>query len=164
MEAERVIEGFLEELKSLFEEIDGLGPDSDEMGELLTEAESTIKQIKIQIHQVTNQANKDAILVQVAEYDGRVRKMKKELLTGGTKSKTQATRPVDQAEQAQQSMEILQKARRELIETEAVGNNVLVNLAHQKETIIHARENLKETNQHLSYSKKLINSMSQWWR
>lgn len=159
-----IIDAEIAELKSLFEEIDTLGPESSEVEGLLTEAESTIKQIKIQSHSVANQTKKDAIIVQIAEYEAKAKAVKKSLLmAGGTKS-SQAAKPVDQAEQSQQSMDILQKARRELLETEAVGTNVLSNLAQQKETIAHANANLKESNQHLSYSKKLINNMSQWWR
>lgn len=155
----------LEELKSLFEEIDGHGPESSEVGPLLTEAENTIKQIKIQSHSVTDQTKKDSILTQVAAFEAKVRDLKKsQLLAGGSKSKASQKTTMDPEDQQQQSMETLRKAHRELQETEAVGNNVLKNLALQKETIANSNKNLKETNQHLSYSKKLINGMSQWWR
>lgn len=38
------------------------------------------------------------------------------------------------------------------------------NLREQKETIKRANANLKETNEELSTSNKLLNRMSKWWR
>jgi len=161
-----IVEVQLAELKSLFEEIDQQEPGSSEVEELLKDVNSTIQQVKIQLHGVTNQQKKDAFLVQVSEYEAKARNAKKSvLLAGGSKAKqgqTQVDR--DSAEQAREDLETLQKAHNQLLESEANGQNVLKNLAHQKETIANANKNLKETNQHLSYSKKLINGMSQWWR
>lgn len=160
------MEEYLSELESIFKEIDEskLAADSPQVDELLKEAATNIRQIGISIHTVTDKKTQDSINAKVAVYDERVRALRKSALVTGGRTTSQPQKPVSQEEKQQQSMEKMREAHRELQQTEAVGQNILKNLAGQSETIDHSLKNVKETNQHLSYSKKIINGMNQWWR
>jgi hypothetical protein len=108
-------------------------------------------------------ARKQEVLVRVKGYETKLGGSKKKALFAGH-GKSEHTQKVNANDRAQQSLEVLHKARQQLAETEDQGAKILVNLDTQKETIQHARGNLKETNQNLSYSKKLLTGMSKWWR
>jgi len=97
-------------------------------------------------------------------YQTRISSLEKELLTTSSSSLAGNRDPISATEKNQQSLEILKKAHAQLAETEEVGVNVLSNLAEQKDTIKHTQGNLRQVNNDLSHSNKLLNRMGKWWR
>lgn len=59
---------------------------------------------------------------------------------------------------------MLEEARRNLAATEECGDAVLNDLAKQRETIERASDNVRETNDGLKESNRIMNRMSRWWR
>jgi chromosome segregation ATPase len=154
-----MIDGYFEELEEI---LAAIASGSGDIEEQVDDAEEVIKQIKIEMHSIPG-ARKQEVLAKVKGYETKLSGSKKKALFAGH-SNSEQTKKIDAGDQAQQSLEILHKARAQLAETEDQGAKILVNLDQQKETIQHARGNLKTTNQSLSYSKKLLTGMSKWWR
>lgn len=55
--------------------------------------------------------------------------------------------------------ESLERSQRTAVETEEIGASIVVDLGTQRETLERARGNLHNTDEHLTQSQKLINSM-----
>ena len=54
----------------------------------------------------------------------------------------------------------LEESRRLVSETEAIGINVLDNLAEQRESLLHARDKVKETNEYTNDARKILKRMT----
>lgn len=55
--------------------------------------------------------------------------------------------------------ESLERSQRTAIETEEIGTSIIADLGTQRETLERARGNLQNTDEHLTHTQKLINSM-----
>jgi len=141
---------------------DGKSP--EELESALEEAEQLLAQMKLDLHSVTNKTKKDDYIIKMQSYQRLIAKHRKTVLTTSSSSMNGTRAPISATEKNQQSLEVLQKARAQLAETEETGINVLSNLAKQKETIQRTRGNLDTTNSQLSYSNKLVTKMGKWWR
>jgi hypothetical protein len=58
----------------------------------------------------------------------------------------------------------LEAARKQLQETEDLGDNILANLSIQREQLEKARANSKEIAEEQRVSMTLLARMSKWWR
>jgi len=67
-------------------------------------------------------------------------------------------------DKSSESLDILEKSRQTLHETEEVGRSTSSELAKQTETMQNTKKNIKEVNEHLNTSNKLLTRMSRWWR
>jgi superfamily II DNA helicase RecQ len=126
-----------------------------------------LDQLKAELPGITNKAKKDEVLKKMNEYKDLMGKIKRALLTGrmdGDGSSSSAGDSMTSDQKASDGLEKLRAARSELAETEAVGADTLDRLGKQKEQIKKVGQNTKEINTQLSYSNKLLNRMSQWWR
>jgi enoyl-[acyl-carrier-protein] reductase (NADH) len=162
------MDSHVESIEECFRAIDE-SKDPDQIQELLDEAKETLSQMRIEIHSITQKPRKDAYLSKMSNYDILLSKHRKALLTGtagGSRPSgaSSASSQASQTERSAKSLETLQKARAQLAEAEEVGVNVLENLGKQKETIKATRGKLEETSHELSYSNKMLNRMSKWWR
>lgn len=62
------------------------------------------------------------------------------------------------------SLEILAKARSQLVETESVAVGVHSNLKQQNAQLNKMKEKIKDVNENLLFSNKLLNRFSIWKR
>lgn len=62
------------------------------------------------------------------------------------------------------SLERLKESHRQLVESESIASETLVNLYEQRKKLELMKEKIKETNDELTYSQKILRNMSQWWR
>lgn len=121
--------------------------------------------MKIEVHSVSNKAKKDEYVLKMSQYQRQIDKTRRTLLTTRQDGTTQGTDPRVSATAAnERGLEVLQRARAQLAETEETGVNIMNNLATQKETIARTQNNMNKVNQDLSHSNKLLNRMSKWWR
>ena len=120
--------------------------------------------MKIEIHSVSNKAKKDEYLAKISQYNTQLAKYRKSLLTGAGSGSTLKSTNKTSEQRSQDSLELLKKSNQQLAETEAVGIDTLQHLGKQRETIQNSRNKLKETNDNLTYSNKLLNRMNKWWR
>jgi len=126
----------------------------------LKEAKEILGQLKLAVSSITDKKRKDALDAKIRSYDNEMSKIKRNILLEPDKQRPSQTK----AEAASESLIILERSRQQLIETEDVGANILVNLDKQKETIKRSHNNLKETHAQLRTGDKLMNKMSKWWR
>ncbi|KAL4703664.1 hypothetical protein ACJJTC_016208 [Scirpophaga incertulas] len=66
---------------------------------------------------------------------------------------------LDNSERLERTGKALTEGYRVAIETEQIGAAVLQDLGHQRETIQRSRGRLRETDEQLDYSRRLLNSM-----
>ncbi|KAI5634890.1 hypothetical protein NE865_12373 [Phthorimaea operculella] len=66
---------------------------------------------------------------------------------------------LDNTERLERTGKTLTEGYRVVLETEQIGNAVLQDLSVQRETIQRSRGRLRETDEHLSRSNRLVNSM-----
>lgn len=62
------------------------------------------------------------------------------------------------------SLSILQESLQELNQTVEIGNETLLELQRQKDVLLKTKENIKETQEELSFSQKILRKMSSCWR
>ncbi|CAG9863215.1 unnamed protein product [Phyllotreta striolata] len=74
-------------------------------------------------------------------------------------SSDQKQRLLDNSERLERSNRRLEEGYRVVVETEDIGNQVMKNLAEQRETIQRTRSRLREADEDLSRSGRLMNSM-----
>eukprot|EP01006_Ploeotia_vitrea_P045759 TRINITY_DN66967_c12_g4_i1.p1 TRINITY_DN66967_c12_g4~~TRINITY_DN66967_c12_g4_i1.p1 ORF type:complete len:380 (+),score=126.98 TRINITY_DN66967_c12_g4_i1:248-1387(+) len=134
--------------------------DANAIKNLLDEAEDSVQQMQIVIHKITNKAEKDAVLKKIKQYEKQIEDEKHALLVGSTKPRKRLNKEQTQ----QQSLDRLKAAQRQLVETEEIGQETLVNLAKQREVINKTKKNLKETNEDLRESNTVLNRLGKWWR
>ena len=65
---------------------------------------------------------------------------------------------------AEESLRRLEACRRQLQETEELGDNILTNLSAQREQLEKTRANTKEIAEEQRVSMTLLARMSKWWR
>lgn len=118
--------------------------------------------MKIELHSITNKQKKDDYIIKMQSYQCLIAKT---ILTTSTTSLNNGTlAPLSTTQKNQESLEVLKKAHIQLAETEEFGIGVLSHLAKQTETIKNIKGNLDDTNQQLTYSKKLVNRMGKYWK
>jgi uncharacterized coiled-coil DUF342 family protein len=157
-----VIDTHVETLDELFRQISDIKDDNSKLEADLAEAESEIKEMKLQLVTVPNKQKKDEYLEKINGYQKLVNKYRKSLLTGGSSNNPRSKLTPDA--RGEDSLQTLKKAQAQLAETEGVGVNTLENLQKQKEVIKKVNNNTKEINDELSLSNKLLNRMGKWWR
>lgn len=63
-----------------------------------------------------------------------------------------------------ETIEILQESLHQLNETVEIGNETLLELQRQKDVLLATKKNIKETQEELSFSQKILRKMSSCWR
>mmetsp|Transcript_24267 Transcript_24267/g.34237 ORF Transcript_24267/g.34237 Transcript_24267/m.34237 type:complete len:157 (-) Transcript_24267:456-926(-) len=152
-----IIGEFFEDIEECFQKIDSKAEDVDT---LIGEVEDSLQQIRLNLSSVTNPQEKQQFQDKIRQCEVRLQSSKKSQLLSGANVGANDTVEQKQAE----SLDVLEKARAQLLETEQISHETIANLTEQTQTIKRANQNLKETNQNLSYSNKLVNKMSKWWR
>lgn len=71
----------------------------------------------------------------------------------------QKQRLLDNSERVERTGKRIEDGYRVVLETQEIGNQVLQNLGEQRETIQRARNRLRDTNEDLGRSSRLLNSM-----
>lgn len=96
----------------------------------------------------------------------KARSIKQEVLYDSSEDMGDVRISFDQKQRLLDNSETLERAGRKLndgyrvvVETEEIGNQVLKNLSEQRETIQRSRNRLRETDQEISRSSRILNSM-----
>jgi len=156
-----MIDSTVEDLDACMKKI-GESKDSKDTktSENIAEAEDLIKQLRIDLTAVSDKKKKADIQEKIKTSEAVIASRKKESLFAGASKPAQSSK----LEKSQESLRILEESHKTLAETEQVGANILENLNKQKETMIHAHNNLKNMNNKLKEGDGLLNQMSKWWR
>jgi len=165
-----LFDGYFEELDQLLNEYDDQNDseiDTKKLDSALKESDEILSQMKIEVVSISDKGRKQEVVAKMNGYKEKVAVYRKTLLlsggsSGGGGGGRGAERTDDQ--KAANSLDVLNKARQQLIESQEVGNNVMGNLAQQRETINRSTAKVQEVNQNLSYSNKLLTRMGKWWR
>eukprot|EP00283_Hemiselmis_rufescens_P010640 CAMPEP_0173432696 /NCGR_PEP_ID=MMETSP1357-20121228/10408_1 /TAXON_ID=77926 /ORGANISM="Hemiselmis rufescens, Strain PCC563" /LENGTH=253 /DNA_ID=CAMNT_0014397331 /DNA_START=38 /DNA_END=799 /DNA_ORIENTATION=+ len=76
------------------------------------------------------------------------------------KSEEQRSRMVAATERLEGASERLQESRKALRETEAIGEDVMLDLRQQRETLLHARDGMREVDDNLDASRRVVRQMA----
>ena len=127
----------------------------------LKEGETSLQDLKLYslpsspFYRYITQEQKEEIKQKINYYSDQLSQIQKEFLVESNKRETKSSKP---------NLEILKEASSSIQEMIQVGEGITTNLQKQKETIQKSRKNLEEINKDLSYSTRLLTSMSRWWK
>jgi len=139
----------------------------------LAEVDETLKQMGMEIHSVAQKAKKDEYQAKIKQFQARAAAGRKALLFQGASGSAAgaggagaqiAAKQASAEEKQQASLAVLQRARQQLAETEAIGVETVQHLDAQNKQLASQKEKMVEINSNLNHSNKLLNKMSQWWR
>ena len=131
----------------------------------IKEAEAHLKQIKVDVHTMTDKDKKTTIQTKIKDYERIIAlKRREELLESESTTKNKIDMQSSAPKTAEEGLSMLEASRKQLMETEEIGEQTLVNLQKQKDTIKHSHENLKKVNSSIKQGEGLLSQMSRWWR
>ena len=113
------------------------------------------------MHSVSNRSKKQELVDKIKSYEKKMASLQEAQLMGDA---SERTKNMTREEREEDSLAKLEAARAQLFETEQVANDTMSHLAAQRETIQRSRANLKDVNQDLRQSDKLVKGMGKWWR
>lgn len=148
---------------------------STQSRELLRECEAAIKGAEIEVR--TSDMDQDArskARIWLRALKTRLQSAQKQALLGGAGATSGAgnaagvkafkDRQVGVTERMEGQAQTLQDSLKTLRETEDQAAGIMFSLAKQKETIQSASNKVRQVDDDLSYSNKLLNNMKAWWR
>ena len=146
-----MIDEYLNSLESLLTE-----PSND-----VAEIEDVMKQLEIQIHNITDSKRKQEVAQKIAVCKKAVDEWRCKALL---ENKNGFNHNMSKIHREDARLTTLQNARNTLIETEDVSRSILNNLNQQEDTIRRAVDKTKTINSALSSSNRLLTKMGKWWR
>jgi len=152
-------DGYVQDLDELMAEYKN-GTAGKDKQEVIEEAKEIIAQLRVEIYNVKDPTKKQEIQNKMKQYEREIEASKKSLLMGDYKPKSSTSAE----ERETKSLQTLEAARKQLEESETLGNDTVKNLAEQRETIERSRNNNKKAQDGLNTSNKLLTRMSKWWR
>lgn len=136
----------------------------------LEEVEEILHLLKLHIHNIPKEVQTKKNYKQIlTEFETRLKQMRKDKLFESNLKTSTSLSPSESKVQLSntkqdRSLYILKQARRQLEETEQIGQSTLNQLLEQKEQIQQVKSNVEQTNENIKYSRKIVNKISQWWR
>lgn len=165
-----IIDEFVRELDNTFEGINDSNIVSnynkDKYQSVIDEGNEIIDQLKIEIHNITNQQHKASIQAKIIHYKDIISKLQKQILLNNKASSNnnKSTSNNEAIQKSENGLDILKQARQQIADTENVAVDTMEHLTKQREQIQKTTDNTKKINAELGYSNKLLGKMSQWWR
>lgn len=132
----------------------------DDLDSIIEEATQILEQLKIEVHSISDRATKNEVQQRMKAHQKRIESAKYRKLMGDR----DADAPLDDDERHEVNMARLRHARDQLRASEETASETLTNLHQQEETLRRVNANVKQTNEELATSNKLLTRMGKWWR
>lgn len=147
-------EQHLKNLKASVEKMQQAQVDTSD--DLVQDALDTLQLLRIGLHSIEDQTERERLSQQCRTYERLVHQEQKRLQLLGQQQLPSSTdfKTLDQLEQA----------RNQLIESEALAADTLINLQTQRETLQKAKNTLPLIRQEISRGGRFIDKMTSWWR
>lgn len=149
-------------IDDLEETLQGIKDGKEDRAGLIEDADGLLQQLQDSIIDVSDPAKKKEYTQRHQSFKAQLASLKKKALMGDQADKSGAFDP--HMAKGQESLDVLERARAQLQETEEVGINTLENLERQRETMGNTKKNAKEVNSNLATSNRLLTRMGKWWR
>jgi|NOAtaT_7_FD_contig_21_1098702_length_701_multi_13_in_0_out_0_2 hypothetical protein len=157
--------------------LDALSSDPQEAEDQVQEAKAVLKQMDITYRGLADKTKKAEWKGRIQALESKLSDRQKKALTGSASLKASSGAGKGKSgdafysdpsgmvkESFDEQKKVLDAARRELAETEKIGEETLLKLAEQKEVIKKTHDNVKEINDELSGANKILTRMGKWWR
>ncbi len=171
-----MFDGYLNEMDELVRTLDAKKSEArrsgstDPVDAVLRDMEEMLGQMRIEVHSVRIDARKSECMERMKAFQTRIADEKRVLLvwhrSPGGDADVGSARPTQMTREQQnnEALARLEAARRQLGEAEDVATSTLANLGEQRETLVRVHRNLRDTNEVLGKSTKLVSKMCRWWR
>jgi len=166
-----IVDTYLEQLEELFRDFDSDSSntkfDSTKANNAIEDGEEILNQLRVEVAGITNKTKKDEAVSKMNHYKDLIAKLKRELLTGGHDNGNNSNsmeQQMNSEERANDGLDKLKSARRELAETENVAVDTHQRVVEQTGQLKKIKDNTQQVNSELNYGNKLLNRMSKWWR
>jgi len=146
----------------------------------LLDADAQLVTVRMEVFGVKPGTERDKYQARVRELQTRIQNLRRSALTNGRSDKGGGAgssagiaaavagsfqkSPLSVEAKQQQSLAVLNQAKKQLAETETVGIATVVALDAQGRQINDTKTKMEEVDSGLNRSNKLLNKMSAWWR